>query len=73
MNHLAADLKFGLVRLTIREALVFDALNRKRRTFPVIKAEGSSGVKAEIKFREIAVQMHFFAMLISAAHSALEH
>ncbi len=59
--------------MTIREALAFDALNRKRRTFPVIKAEGSSGVKAEIKFREIAMQVLFLAMLISAAHSALEH
>jgi hypothetical protein len=41
--------------------------------FPVVKAEGGSGVKAEIKFREIAVKVLLFAVLVRAAHTAFEH
>jgi hypothetical protein len=39
MKRLAAKLKLGLVRLTIREPLALDALNRKRRIFSIAKAE----------------------------------
>ncbi len=73
INRAARCLKVRLVRQTIRETLAFDTLNSKRRTFPVVNAEGRAVVKTEIKFREIAMQVLFLAMLVSAAHAALEH
>ena len=62
-------LKSGLVRLTIREALAFATLYGKHGTFPVCNI---AGAVAEIEFREIAMQVLFGAMLIVAAHTALE-
>jgi hypothetical protein len=69
----ACLLKSGLIKLTIRETLAFDALYSKHRTFPIIEAEGSSGIKAEVVFREIAMQVLFLAMLIDTTHSAFEY
>ena len=45
----------------------------QRGTFPVIEAERGARVVAEIKFREIAMQMLLAAVLIDAAHPALEN
>jgi hypothetical protein len=42
-------------RLTIREALAFRALERARRTFPILATELGAVVVTELKFREIAV------------------
>ena len=50
------------MRQTIREALASCTFYGKLRTFPIGYAEGSTVVKAEIKFREIAVKMFLFAM-----------
>jgi len=72
MNRFAAWLKSCLVSRAVRETLAFRTLDCKRRTFPVVNAEGGPVVIAEIKFREIAMQMLFFAMLVHAAHAALE-
>ena len=73
MNRLAAKLKSGSVSWPVREALAFDALDRKRRTFAIVNAESRAGVVTEIEFREIAMQMLLAAMLVSAAHTALEY
>ena len=59
--------------MAVREALTFDPLEGKLRTFPIGYAECGTVVKSEIEFREIAVQVLFFAMLVGAAHAALEH
>ena len=38
----------------------------------IVEAKRGAGVVAEIKFREIAVQVLFVTVLINALHSALE-
>ena len=60
------------MRQTIRETLAFNALDSKHRTFPIGDTEGSPVVVAEIKFREVAVKVLFVAMMVHAAHAALE-
>jgi hypothetical protein len=65
-------LKFGLVRLTVRETLASRAFNGKVRAFPIVDAERNAVRRTEIKFQEIAVKMLLSAMLIHALHAALE-
>src|SRR6185369_1567563 len=60
---------FGLVRLTVREALAFAALNGKYRTFSIGNVAGRI---AEIELCQIAMQVLFGAMLIDALHAAFE-
>jgi hypothetical protein len=72
-KRLAAALKSGLVSRPVRETLALSILDGQRRTFPIGNAEGRAVIVAEIKFREIAMQVLFLAMLVGAAHSALEH
>src|SRR5687767_2172028 len=68
----AAILKSGLVRPSISQAFADDASGQCRGALAVIDAKANAVVVAEIKFRKIAVQMLFAAMLVDAAHPALE-
>ena len=69
INRFAAKLKSGSVRLPVREALAFTAFYGERRTFTI---RDVASVVAEIKLGQIPVQVLFFAVLIVAAHTALE-
>ncbi len=51
------------------EALANDAFHRTRGALTVIYAQLGTVAIAEIKFREIAVQMLFAAMLVNAVHA----
>ena len=42
-------------------------------TFPIVEAKLDAVIVPKIKFGKVAVQMLLFAMLIDAAHSALEN
>jgi hypothetical protein len=46
---------------------------RDRRTFSILDAKARAVVIAEVKFREIAVQMLFADMMIGPNHAALEN
>jgi hypothetical protein len=72
MNRAAWKRNDFSVSRPVRETLAFNALHSKRRTFPIVHTEGNAVIVAEIKFREIAMQMLLIAMLIDAAHTALE-
>lgn len=61
-----------LVRLSISQALSVRALDHGKRPVDVAAPEGDPVIVAEIKFREIAVQMFFFAALIIALHAGLK-
>jgi hypothetical protein len=58
----------GFVRLTIRETLTFRAFERERRTFPVIHF---AGVKLEIPFDKVAVQMGFAYGMVGTKYCTL--
>lgn len=58
--------------LLIHQALAFDALHGLDGAVDVAIAELDAVIVAEVKFREIAVQMLLAAVLIDAAHPALE-
>lgn len=71
-KRLAAWPKSGSVRPLIRETLASRVLNGLRRTFAIVKAELFSVIVTEVIFGKVAMQMLFAAMLINAAHTALE-
>ena len=58
------------MRLMIGEALTLTTSHRSDRA---LMSAILRGVVSEIKFREVAVQVLFAAVLIDAAHPALEH
>jgi hypothetical protein len=62
-----------LVRPSIGEALSNDALSQLIGAAGIVNAQRDTVVIAEIKFSQIAVLMLFRAMLVGAAHTALEH
>ncbi len=57
MNRAAANLKFALVRLLVRETLARRILDCEGRTFPIIEAEPDSVIVAEVKLRQVTVQV----------------
>jgi hypothetical protein len=62
----------GSVSLSIGQTLAADGRERHGSAGVVVDAESRAGVVAEIEFREVAVQMGLAAMLVDAAHPALE-
>lgn len=72
-NRPARYLKFGLVRLAVRETLTSRTLDRKRRTFPVLYAESGAMIVTEVVFRQITMKVFFIAMLIDARHATFEN
>ena len=56
----------------ISQALTADLLQGAIGALLVIPVQRRAVVVAEVKFREVAVQMLFGAMLIDALHAALE-
>jgi hypothetical protein len=80
-THLSANSKkaapsipiVGTVSRPVRQPLAGRITDRKGCTFSIGKAEGGAVIKTEIEFREIAVQMLFIVVLVSAADTALEH
>ena len=68
-------LPYGLsvISRSIGEALAYDPLHGASGTLYVIYAQPNAIGIAEIKFREITVQMLFAAMLIHAFHAAFEN
>ena len=56
----------------IGEPLAFDAFDSGFGAVNVAVAEPNAMVVAEVKFREIAVQMLLVAVLINSLHAALE-
>lgn len=72
INRPALIRKLGLVRLLVRETLAGRALDRKRRTFPVLDAKSGAMIVSEIVFRQITVKVFFIAMLIDALHASFE-
>jgi hypothetical protein len=72
MNRAAAALKSFLVRLPVREPLACRTLYRKDCTFPIVVAKPNAVIVPEIVLCQVAVQMLLFAMLVDAAHAALE-
>lgn len=73
MKRAARCLKSVLVRQSIRETLASDTLDGELRTFPIAYAKGGAIVETEIKFSKVAMKVLFLAVLVSAAHTALEH
>jgi hypothetical protein len=65
-------LKFGLVRLPVREALTGCILYGKHRTVAVVVTKLDAVIVTEIVFGEISMQMFLAAMLINATHAPLE-
>lgn len=63
----------GCVSPPIGQTLSFRAFDCALRALRIRPAELGARVVAEFKFREIAVKMLFIAVLINAAHAALEH
>ncbi len=57
----------------IGEALALTALYCRNRAVSVVVPKRGTIVIAEIKFRQIAMQMLFAAMLIDTTHAALEN
>lgn len=68
-------LPYGLsvTSLPVGQALSDDAFNGPRGSLYVIYAEPGAVAIAEIKFRQVTVQVLFFAMLVGAAHAAFEN
>jgi len=64
--------KSDSVSLLIHQALAFDALHGLDGAVNVAVAEFDAVIVAEVKFREVAVQVLLAAVLIDAAHAALE-
>ncbi len=64
MKRFAAYLKSGSVRPSISQALADDASGQGLGAAAVVNAKRSAVVVAEIKFRQIAMQMLFAAMLV---------
>ena len=60
-----------LVRPSIGEALAFGARRREFCAHQIGVTKGRAGVVAEVKFREIAMQVLLFAMLVHTLHAAL--
>ena len=69
----ALCLKVFAVRPSISEALANDTLSQSVGAVSVVHAKRCAVVMAEIKLRQIAMQMLFGAMLIGAEHAALEN
>jgi hypothetical protein len=59
--------------LPVGEVLVLAALDRGDRALGILYAKRRAAIVAEIKFREVAVQMLLIAMLVDAANAALEN
>ncbi|CDX13586.1 hypothetical protein MPLSOD_10122 [Mesorhizobium sp. SOD10] len=60
--------------MPVRETLPLGTLQGNERPNVVVDAHGNAVAVAEVKFRQIAVQMVFGAMLVNALHAALrEH
>jgi len=72
MNRAARYLKTGLVRLPPHEAFAVCALDRRKRSVDIVAAEPDAVIIAEVKFGQVAMQVLFLAVLIDAAHTALE-
>src|SRR2546425_701523 len=62
-----------LIRTPVGESLPLDGLESVTGAFGVVDPESYAVVVAEIKFREIAMQVLALAVLIRAGHAALEH
>jgi hypothetical protein len=60
------------IRESIRETPAPYALDGSAHAFPVAVAKQDPVIVAEIKLRQIPMQMLFVAMLIDALHAALE-
>ncbi len=73
MKRAAWCLNSGFVSSSIGQTLANDALGQILGSHKVIGAKRNAVVIAEIKFREIAMQVLFTAMLIHATHTALEN
>ena len=72
MNRAARCLKTGLVRLPVHQPLAFNATDRGEGAVDVTVAERHAVIVAVVELGEIAVKVFLFAMLINAAHAALE-
>src|ERR1700685_519533 len=68
----ALHLMSGIDLAAICQALSDDALERVRGTLRIFDAKPRTIVVAEIKLRDVAMQVLFAAMLVDALHAALE-
>src|SRR6185312_10563823 len=57
----------------ISQTLAYDAAKDRVGALSIVHAKGYALIVAEVKFREVAVKVLFGAMLIGAAHAALEN
>src|SRR6202167_5279133 len=62
-----------LVSRPIHQALALDTLESSCRPFPIGNAKARTIVIAELKFRQIVLQVLFAAERIGPAHAVLEH
>jgi hypothetical protein len=62
----------GSVSLPVHQALAFRALHGLHRPVNIAVAELNAVIVAEVKFCRVAVQVLFLAVLVDAAHVALE-
>jgi hypothetical protein len=72
-KRFASTLNVGAVRPSIGRALANHALRQFVGALGIVHAKRNAVVIAKIKFRQIAMQMLFGAMLIRAFHTALEY
>src|SRR4051794_28765350 len=69
----ALSLNVFAVRPSIGQALSNDTHSQFIGAPVIVHAKGGAVVVAEIKLRQITVQMFFGAMLVGAEHAALEN
>jgi hypothetical protein len=62
-----------LVSRPVRQALALDTLESLRRPFPIANAKAGTIVVAELKFRQVTLQVLLAAERVGSAHTALEH
>ena len=72
MNRAASKRNVGDVRLPVGEPLVLCAFDSLYGAVGVVEAEADAAIVAEVVFSQVAVQMLLRAVLIDAAHTALE-
>ena len=68
----ARNLKSGLVRLPVHQPLAFNATDRGEGAVDVAVAERHAVIVTVVELGEITMKVLLFAVLIYAAHSALE-
>ena len=72
LESLRRHQRLRFVKPSVRESLAFDPLERDFGALRIVEAQCCAGVHAEIKLREVAIQMLLVHVLVRAYQPALE-